>query len=244
MQNGQCSTRATQSPPVPPGTKDRPRRSDAGRIRFNPRDIRGLTLIAEQYAAPYDLLAGYLGVTQSRLRNIIARWKRAGMVDSAPLTRNRGWVWVTPSGMQSLGYSWKAGQPSLARVAHIRAVLACRLQAEAWDQYRDQGARWRSEREIRAEIPAVPAPGHLVDAEIIWPDPGQVWAIEVELTPKEFDRTVSIIGGLLNHEYAQVVYLCAPPALPIVKRAAATFERWPETAGRLAIREVPPGALM
>lgn len=248
MKNGQWSNRATQSPPVPPGTKDRDRRSDAGRIRFTSRDVRALILIAEHYAAPYDLLGAYLGVTQPRLRGIIARWKRAGMVDTAALTQNRGWVWVTPPGMQRLGYPWKAARPSLARVAHIRAVLACRLQAEAWDQFRDRGAVWRSEREIRAAVPAVPSPDHIVDAEIIWPDtatePGQKWAVEVELTPKELDRTIRIIGGLLSQAYQQVVYLCAPPALPIVKRAAATFQRWPEDAGRLAIREVPPAALM
>lgn len=223
-------------------------RSDAGKIRFTERDLRGLSLIAQHYAAPYDLLAADLGVTGHRLRGIIARWKRAGLVDSAPLTRNRGWTWATPYGLERLGYPWKAAEPRLGRLAHHRAVLAVRLHAEAGQHYRERGAQWRSEREIRAAIPAVPAPGHLVDAEIIWPgtatDPGQTWAVEVELTPKDLDRTVTIIGGLLGSPYDRIVYLCARPALSVVRRAAGAFRRWPDDTARLIIREVPPTALM
>jgi len=34
-----------------------PRRSDAGKIRYTERDVTGLLLPAEHYAAPYDLRA-------------------------------------------------------------------------------------------------------------------------------------------------------------------------------------------
>lgn len=210
-------------------------------MRFTGRDAAALTLIAEQYAAPYDLLAGYLGVTPSRLRSVITRWKRAGLVDSAPLTGARGWAWITRHGLDVLGFPWKASRPSLARLAHHRAVLATRLWYEARPEYRRQGAAWRSEREIRAAVPAVPAPGHLVDAEITWPGAGQTWAIEVELTPKELDRTIRIIAGLLRQPYDRVVYLCDTPALPIVKRAADVLRDRPDAA-RLAIHGIPPQA--
>ncbi|HLI38240.1 MAG TPA: hypothetical protein VKV80_13015 [Streptosporangiaceae bacterium] len=47
--------------------RDAPCRSDAGRIRLTGRDIAGLLLCAEQYAAPYDLLAAALAVRPARL---------------------------------------------------------------------------------------------------------------------------------------------------------------------------------
>ena len=67
------------------------------------------------------------------------------------------------------------------------------------------------------------------DAEIWWPStdtcpyPGQVWAVEVELTAKSLGRTTAIMGGLLSGpaRYAQVLYLTAAPARPVVTRAAA-----------------------
>jgi hypothetical protein len=56
----------------------RPRRSDAGQARLTERDINGVLLVAEQYAAPYDLLGQALGVPPARVRAISARWRGAG----------------------------------------------------------------------------------------------------------------------------------------------------------------------
>lgn len=250
MKNGKYYNQATRSSPSPEQAAPRPRRSDAGQIRFTDRDVRGLALVAQQYAAPYDLLAPYLGVTGSRLRSIIARWKRHGLADSAPLTMNRGWTWVTQHGLDVIGYPWKATpRPSLARLNHHRAVLACRLRLEASPACRKHGAIWRPEREIRASTRTVPSPEHVTDAEVIWPAtdryPEAVWAVEVEMTPKELDRTTRIISGLLNQPYDQVVYFCARPALSIVGRAAARLQQTrPDDAARLVIREVPDAALL
>ena len=78
--------------------------------------------------------------------------------------------------------------------------------------------------------PAAGRGGHLPDAEIHWPSipaspyAGQIWAVEVELTPKPLARTVRIMGGLLSPmRYAQVIYLTAPAAGPVVTRAAAAL---------------------
>jgi hypothetical protein len=49
------------------------RRADAGTVRLADRDITGLILAAEQYGAPYDLLAAALDVRPDRLRGIVAR---------------------------------------------------------------------------------------------------------------------------------------------------------------------------
>src|SRR5690242_9043135 len=166
-----------------------PRRSDAGVVRLGQRDIDGLILCAEHYAVPYDLLAAALGAQPARLRAITARWRKAGYAATGRLGPGPGWCWLTPAGMAAAGLGYRAGPPSLARLAHIRAVLAARLwlaASPAWEQGRPW---WHSERRIRAAQPG-PAAGHLPDAEIHWPSThsspyaGQVWAVEVELTAK------------------------------------------------------------
>ena len=63
----------------------------------------------------------------------------------------------------------------------------------------------------------MPRTGHVPDAEVHWPGiagrpyADQVWALEVELTPKPVGRTTEIMTGLLaSAKYATVVYLTAP----------------------------------
>jgi hypothetical protein len=52
-------------------------------------------------------------------------------------------------GMDAAGFGYRAGQPSLARLAHIRAVLAARLWLQA-SPARAQGRPWwHSERDPR-----------------------------------------------------------------------------------------------
>jgi hypothetical protein len=229
-----------------PQAPQRAPRSDAGRVRLTARDIAGLSVVAQMYAAPYDLLGERLGVTQPRLRAILARWRRAGLADTAVITAGPPWCWATQRGLRHLGYPWTYTAPALSRLAHTRAALACRMMIEAGDAYRARGAQWRPERAIRSAIPAV-APCHIPDAEIIWPasgdgGPGESWAIEVELTPKTLTRTTRIMAGLLSQPYARVVYLCSGPALPVVTRAAAAFR--PGQAEGLAVRPIPPAAYL
>jgi hypothetical protein len=112
----------------------------------------------------------------------------------------------------------------------------------------DGRAWWHSERRLRADQPAAGRAGHVPDAEIHWPSiagspyAGQVWAVEVELTPKPLARTTRIMGGLLSPmRYAQVIYLTAPAAGPVVTRAAATVHEGDRA--RVVVRELPPNAL-
>jgi hypothetical protein len=226
-----------------------PRRADYGAVRLGRRDIDGLLLCAEHYGAPYDLLAAALGAQPARLRGIVARWRRAGYAATGRLGPGPAWCWLTPAGMNAAGLGYPASRPALARLAHIRAVLAARLWLQAspaWDQGR---AWWHSERRLRAALPgSVGVAGHLPDAEIYWPSietspyPGQVWAVEVELTPKPVARTTRIMAGLLTGpaRYAQVLYLTAPAARPVVTRSAGVIS--PGQQARLIIRDLPPPA--
>lgn len=240
MHHAQQSSNPAQSPSS--------RRSDAGKIRIQPRDAAGLLTLAEMYASPYDLLADRLAVSDHRMRGIAARWRDAGLASTGKLSAGPPWCWLTPAGMRQAGHDWEAAPPPLARLAHIRAVLAARNWLEGDAAWKAGQAQWRSERHLRGDRPGVGQPGHVPDAEILWPSvpgsprPGQAWAIEAELTPKAAARAQRIMSGLLAQHYDHVLYLCAPAALPVITAAAAKLT--PDRAARLFIRELPPAALM
>ncbi len=220
------------------------RRADAGTIRLSQRDIDGLLLAGEHYGVPLDLLAAALRVQPDRLPAIPARWRRAGSAATGRLGPGPGWCWLTRDGMTATGLRYPAGHPSLGRLAHIRAVLAARLWLQANPVWNDGRAWWHSERRLRADQPAAGRRDHLPDAEIHWPSlpgspyAGQVWAIEAELTPKPLARTTRIMAGLLSPmRYAQVIYLTAPAARPVVMRAAASLP--PGEQARVVVRDLP-----
>ena len=149
--------------------------------------------------------------------------------------------------MAATGLRFPATRPALGRLAHIRAVLAARLWLAgnpAWSQGQPW---WHSERRLRGEHPAAGRREHVPDAEIHWPSiapspyAGQVWAVEVELTPKPIARATRIMTGLLSPiPYAQVIYLTAPAARPVVTRAAASLLAGEQP--RMVVRELPAAA--
>jgi hypothetical protein len=88
------------------------------------------------------------------------------------------------------------------------------------------------------------------------PYAGECWAIEAELTPKPLARTAGIMAALAARttdyhpgaapgtgpRYHRVVYLAAPAARGVTDRAAASLP--PHIAGRVTVRDLPPGALL
>src|SRR5258705_11524855 len=62
----------------------RVRRSAAGLIGLMRRDVAGLCLVAEQYAAPYDLLGAALGARRARLRALPGARPRPRVVLAGP----------------------------------------------------------------------------------------------------------------------------------------------------------------
>jgi hypothetical protein len=182
-------------------------------------------------------------------------------VDTGSLGKGPAWCWPTPAGMRLLGLPYSAREPSVTRLAHIRAVLAVRLWLQSGEVYRDGRAWWRSERRIRAAAGGRVGIAHVPDAEVHWPSlddspyAGQIWAIEAELTPKPLARTAGIMRAMvartsdygpagtpsIGPRYAQVVYLTAPAAVSIVTRSIGTLP--PELQHRMTARDLPPGAL-
>ena len=156
------------------------------------------------YAAPYDLLGAALGARPDRVRGdhqpVAAG--RAGR-DGADRPRAGRGAGSPRPGCAPPALRFPARRPPLARLAHIRAVLAARIALEAGEPFGDGAAWWRSERRIRSAA-ARPGAGHVPDAEVYWPDvpaspyPGECWAIEAELTPKGTARTAAIMTGLLT----------------------------------------------
>ncbi len=238
------------------------RRADAGSVRLGERDVAGLLLCGDMYGAPYDLLAGFLGVRPDRLRAIVARWRHAGYVATGRLGPGPAWCWLTRCGLAVTGQRYAPARPALARLAHIRAVLAVRLSLEESDAYREGRAWWRSERRIRAAAGGHVGGGHVPDAEVFWPDlhaggyGGQCWAIEAELTPKPLARTVAIMAGLVARaadcqpgaapgprpRYDRIIYLAAPPARGVTERAAASLPAGQRS--RVVVRDLPAGAVL
>ena len=129
----------------------RARRAHAGAIWLSQRDIDGLLLCGEHYAAPYDLLATTLRVHPSRFPAIAARWRRTGYVATGRLGQGPRWCWLTRDGMAATGLGFPAARPALARLAHIRAVLAVRIWMQASPAWTDGRAWWHSERRLRAD---------------------------------------------------------------------------------------------
>jgi hypothetical protein len=217
-------------------------------IHLQQRDIDGLVLCAEHAGAPYDLLGTALGVEPVRLRGIVARWRRAGFADTGRIGPGPAWCWLTPHGMEAVGFGYPAGPPRLARLAHLRAVLAARLWLQTlpmleWDRNRPW---WQSERRIRRKGPAFGT--HLPDAEIHWPYhadssiPDQVWAVEVELTPKHAARAAAIMTGLAAPGgYRRVAYFTAPAARSLLTRCAAAL---PAGHARVTIDDLPHDAYL
>ena len=80
----------------------------------------------------------------------MARWRTAGLAASGSFGPGPAWCWLTPAGMAATGQHYRARQqPSLSRLAHIRAVLAARLwlqAAPAYARIRDRFAELHTQR--------------------------------------------------------------------------------------------------
>ena len=229
-------------------------------------DTAGLVFTAEMYGVQLDHLAAVLGVGEPRARAITAKWRERRYAESARLGPGGPWTWLTRSGLAACGLPYAPAPPALARLAHIRAVVAVRLALESAPRYAAGGGYWRGERRLRARMGGrVGRREHVPDGEVHWPDDapvawaGECWAIEAELTPKTTTRTAAIMRELLTRtgdygcpaaeilvpgrppRHARAIYLCAPAARATVARARDALG---SAGARIEIRSLPPGAAM
>jgi hypothetical protein len=206
------------------------------------REIDALVLCAEHSGIPYDLLAGILGVPATKVGRIVGRWCDLGWAAAGRLGDGPDWCWLLPAGMRLIDSPYRAAPPNPARLAHSRAVLATRLRFAA----NSPEAQWRPERDLAAVAPG--RGPHVADGELYWPlggrFGGQVWAIEVELTPKSLGRTGQIIQDLLHNPagYAAAIYLVSATARSVVLRAVG--ELAPAQRARVSVRPAPAEAFI
>jgi hypothetical protein len=228
------------------------------------QDVTGLLFTAEMYGVQPDQLATAVGSTEPRARALTARWRRLGYAESARLGPGAPWTWLTRAGLRRCGLAYTAAAPALARLAHIRAVIAVRLALESSSGWVAAGGYWRSERRLRSRMGGrVGLRDHIPDGEVHWPEgtdagwAGECWAVEAELTRKTAARTLAIMRELLSRtgdygcpaadtrvpgrppRHARVLYLCSPAARPVVARAR---EALGGAGSRIEIRALPPGA--
>jgi len=220
----------------------RRRRADAGQVRATARDAVALSWVVEMYGMPLDLLRRLTGTSEGAMRQLLWRWRRAGWVESGQLGAGPSWVWATRLGIEQFGrHPYDPHRPSVAKVAHHRAVAAVRLLEES--RRRDAGFAWESERELRYLLGQRRGSDaqreHLVDGIGEWdaPDGSRIrFGYEIELSPKPVGQLKNnILAGLDMGGLVQVAWFVTDRTRALVERAVNEV-----SAGkRIVLRDVP-----
>lgn len=240
--------------------------ADTGKL-----DAEVLGFVVDMYGLQLDQLAALLtdlGVpaedAAGRARATVARWRGLGYADTGELSIGKPWVWATRMGLDAFGLRSKRIQPGKALLRHTRAVTEVRLALERTSEWRDSGASWRSERQMRSGHSAS-RDVHMPDGEVHWPAQrgsrraAEIWAVEVELIAKTVESTskkmrqvltrtgeyggppASIAAAGLPPRYQRMVWVCSPNAVRTVLRSRA--ELGTALADRVEVYDLPESAL-
>jgi hypothetical protein len=187
-------------------------RSDKGTMRHTERDLWAMRWVGEQAAVRFDHVRQLLGrfpqgedtnpriLSENAARHVIERWRDQGYARFEPiLAREPGWLWLTKAGLHEAGLQMTYYKPAAARVGHLHLVNWVRLSLEKGEP----DARWKSEREIRAEMEKsrksrkqkhVPDAWHFrPGATGAWKSPVKIVAIELEITAKSRSELFPIL---------------------------------------------------
>jgi hypothetical protein len=181
------------------------------------RDITVLRWISEQFAVRADVTRWLLGgdhpLSEGRTRQVIDRWRRAGLVNQRRFFLGaEPVIWPTREGLRLVLDGYRARTPALSRLAHIHAVSLVRLGLE----WRGAVTGWVPERALYRARPSPDV--HVADGE--YTDPaGRRTAVEVELTVKAAERLRRIIGDL-TLKYDHVIYVTGDGRVAAGVRAA------------------------
>jgi hypothetical protein len=231
-----------------------------------------LEFVATMYGMQLDQMAALLadwGVPADsagdRARAVVARWRAAGYADSGELTVGEPWVWATRKGLDACGLRTRQVKPAPLGLRHTHAVTEVRLAVQRTSSYRRSRAWWRSERSILAGESFPARIGHVPDGEVHYPAgsgmpwAGEIWAVEVELTPKSVVRTAAIMAEVLARttdygptpygsadptlppRYARLVYVCSPVSVRSVLNAR--LEVGPPGSALIEVYDLPESAL-
>lgn len=114
------------------------------------RDMTGLTILAQMYGAPLDLVASMHGVSMRSAYRMAQRWRDTGMISGLTMRPIPGpaWVFPTRTAAESLiGVEVQQWSPTPGRAAHVAAVFALRTTLTGLDL-----DRWTSERVLHSEV--------------------------------------------------------------------------------------------
>ena len=123
--------------------RDRPRG-----VLVTERDLAVLRWVAEQFAVRADVIRWLLGgdrpLSEGRIRQVIDRWRRAGLVHQQRFFAGaEPVVWPTREGLRLVLDGYRARTPALSMLAH-HAVTLVRLGLER----RGSGQGWVPERAL------------------------------------------------------------------------------------------------
>ena len=198
--------------------KERARERERPRgVLVTERDLTVLRWISEQFAVRADVIRWLLGgerpLSDGRTRQVIDRWRRAGLViqrrffvGAEPV------VWPTREGLRLVLDGYRSRTPALSMLAHIHAVSLVRFGLER----RGDVHGWAPERALDRARPSPDV--HVADGEFT-DRAGRRTAVEVELTVKAADRLRRIIGDL-TVEYDRVLYVTGDGKVAAAVRTA------------------------
>ncbi|MGH8976033.1 MAG: hypothetical protein ACRD0C_22835 [Acidimicrobiia bacterium] len=181
------------------------------------RDLSVLRWIGEQFAVRADVIRWLLGgnhpLSDGRTRQVIDRWRRAGLVHQRRFfAGSEPMVWPTREGLRLVLDSYRSRTPALSMLAHLHAVSLVRFGLER----RGSGQGWVPERALYRARPSPDV--HVADGEYT-DRAGRRTAVEVELTVKGSERLRRIIDDL-TLEYERVVYVTGDSRVAAAVRGA------------------------
>lgn len=196
-------------------------------MHITARDRRLLTWIGEQFilnrreldvllqldAAQHNLkrLGEYVG------RDLVARWKRGGLVDSVHQLQRGSHIFLTGKGIHTAGLPYSGRTPGRMHVAHLShhdGVNRVRLGLEQWAWQQAVELQWVSERALLQQASTLPPNQrpHRPDGVVHYAD--MCIAIEVERAYKRpVTRKKILQGYLYQTQYTHVHYYCDSSAL-------------------------------
>jgi hypothetical protein len=218
----------------------------------------------DQFAALIVDQGGPASQASEVARELVARWRGAGYAETGQLSLGEPWVRATRKGIEACGLRSRTVAPPSRALRHMHAVTDVRLAVQRTTAFREGQAWWRAERSLLAGQGYL-AGAHPPDGKVHWPvgtgSPwaGEIWAVEVEISPKSVSRTVAIMQEILAQagdygkpggsiavpgpapRYARLVYVCSARTVRTVLNAKAAVGS--PLSARIDVHDLPVSAI-